>query len=315
MATGPQQTLFRGGTTAAIASFTGGANEMIFDTDLNILVAQDGATAGGFPLVGIDATQTLTNKTLTGPTFTSPALGTPASGVMTNVTGTAAGLTAGAATLAISTSALKSATTDVNVDAATAPTTGQVLTATSDSAATWQTSSAGDALTSNPLSQFAATTSSQLLGVMSDETGTGSLVFGTSPTIVTPTIASMTNANHDHTDAAGGGVLSVIPQVSVSAAKTFALSDAGKNQLHPSADTTARIWTIDANATVAFPVDTVLMFTNQDSAGVLTIAITTDTMRLAGAGTTGSRTLAANGVAFAIKLTSTEWLIDGTGLT
>lgn len=45
----------------------------------------------------------------------------------------------------------------------------------------------GDALTSNPLSQFAATTSLQLKGVMSDETGSGALVFGTSPNITTPT--------------------------------------------------------------------------------------------------------------------------------
>jgi len=35
----------------------------------------------------------------------------------------------------------------------------------------------GDALTSNPLSQFAATTSAQLRGVISDETGTGSAYF------------------------------------------------------------------------------------------------------------------------------------------
>lgn len=45
----------------------------------------------------------------------------------------------------------------------------------------------GDALTSDPLSQFAATTSLQLKGVMSDETGSGALVFGTSPNITTPT--------------------------------------------------------------------------------------------------------------------------------
>ena len=44
----------------------------------------------------------------------------------------------------------------------------------------------GDALVANPLSQFAATTSSQLAGVISDETGSGSLVFATSPTFVTP---------------------------------------------------------------------------------------------------------------------------------
>lgn len=44
----------------------------------------------------------------------------------------------------------------------------------------------GNALVTNPLSQFAATTSAQLAGVISDETGTGVLVFGTSPTITTP---------------------------------------------------------------------------------------------------------------------------------
>jgi len=53
----------------------------------------------------------------------------------------------------------------------------------------WQTLPAGggDALTTNPLSQFAATTSLQLKGVLSDETGSGALVFGTSPALVTPT--------------------------------------------------------------------------------------------------------------------------------
>jgi hypothetical protein len=50
----------------------------------------------------------------------------------------------------------------------------------------------GDALTTSPLSQFAATTSLQLLGVMSDETGTGALVFATSPTLVTPNLGTPT---------------------------------------------------------------------------------------------------------------------------
>ena len=46
---------------------------------------------------------------------------------------------------------------------------------------------AGDALVANPLSQFASTTSAQLAGVISNETGTGALVFATSPALVTPT--------------------------------------------------------------------------------------------------------------------------------
>jgi hypothetical protein len=50
----------------------------------------------------------------------------------------------------------------------------------------------GDALISNPLSQFAATTSAQLAGVISDETGSGSLVFAISPTLVTPILGVAT---------------------------------------------------------------------------------------------------------------------------
>jgi hypothetical protein len=106
-----------------------------------------------------------------------------------------------------------------------------------------------------------------------------------------------------------------IPQNSQSTAYTLVLTDAGKHILHPSADTTARTFTIPANSSVAFPVGTAVTFINQDGGGVITIAITTDTMRLAGAGTTGSRSLAANGIATAVKVTSTEWLISGTGLT
>lgn len=49
---------------------------------------------------------------------------------------------------------------------------------------------------SGNLSQFAATTSAQLAGVISDETGTGSAVFGTSPTITTPNIVGVTNAGN-----------------------------------------------------------------------------------------------------------------------
>jgi len=48
----------------------------------------------------------------------------------------------------------------------------------------------GDALVSQPLSQFAATTSAQLAGVITDETGTGALVFANSPTLITPALGT-----------------------------------------------------------------------------------------------------------------------------
>lgn len=117
----------------------------------------------------------------------------------------------------------------------------------------------------------------------------------------------------------GGGAGSTgtagIPQNSQSVAYTLVIGDANKHILHPTADATARIFTIPANSAVAFPIGTAITFVNQHGAGVITIAITTDAMYLAGVGTTGSRTLAANGIATALKITATEWIISGTGLT
>ena len=159
--------------------------------------------------------------------------------------------------------------------------------------------------------------SANLASAVTDETGSGSLVFATSPTLVTPVLGTPTSGNLSNCKVDGTNAVGFrnIPQNSQSAAYTIVLSDSGKHILHPSADTTARTFTIPANGSVAYPVGTAITFVNQNGAGVLTIAITTDTMRLAGAGTTGSRTLAANGVATAIKITSTEWIISGTGLT
>lgn len=70
----------------------------------------------------------------------------------------------------------------------TGETVGKVLQADGDNSSSWVTlTGGGNALTSNPLSQFAATTSAQLAGVLSDETGTGAAVFANSPALITPT--------------------------------------------------------------------------------------------------------------------------------
>jgi hypothetical protein len=106
-----------------------------------------------------------------------------------------------------------------------------------------------------------------------------------------------------------------IPQVSKSAAYTLVLDDSGKHIYHPSADTTARTRTIPANASVAYPIGTAITFVNDTSAWDITIAITSDTLVLAGDWSTGSRTLTANWVATAIKVTSTRWVISGVWLT
>ena len=105
-----------------------------------------------------------------------------------------------------------------------------------------------------------------------------------------------------------------IPQNSQSAAYTLVLADAGKHIFHPVGDNNARTFTIPANSSVAYPIGTAITFINMAVASV-TIAITTDTLTLSPAGTTGSRTLATNGSATCIKITSTSWLISGSGLT
>ncbi len=96
---------------------------------------------------------------------------------------------------------------------------------------------------------------------------------------------------------------------------TAVLSDAGKAIICTL--TGGHTWTIPSNASVPYPVGTVLTFINFVGSGAAnTIAITTDTLYLAGIGTTGSRTLATNVcIATAVKITSNSWMIGGTGLS
>lgn len=105
-----------------------------------------------------------------------------------------------------------------------------------------------------------------------------------------------------------------IPQNSQSAAYTTVAADAGKHIHHPSTDANARTFTIDSNANVPYPIGTAITFTNRTS-NVVTIAITSDTMYLAGTTMTGSRSLAENGMATALKVNTTTWIISGAGLS
>jgi hypothetical protein len=77
---------------------------------------------------------------------------------------------------------------------------------------------------------------------------------------------------------------------------------------------TSRTITIPANGTLALPIGTTLVFI-AGAGATMTIAITTDTLRIVGTGTAGTRTLAPHGMATAIKVASTLWYISGNGLT
>lgn len=105
-----------------------------------------------------------------------------------------------------------------------------------------------------------------------------------------------------------------INQSSQSSNYTLVLTDANKHIFHPTGAGAGDTYTIPANASVAYPLGTILTFVNEDSNAV-SIAITTDTLTLAGTTSTGTRTLAQNGIANALKITTTKWLISGVGLS
>jgi hypothetical protein len=142
------------------------------------------------------------------------------------------------------------------------------------------------------------------------------VALATSPTFVTPVLGTPTSGNLSNCTADGTNSVGYlnIPINSQSAAYTLVLADAGKSIFHPSTDANARTFTIPANSSVAYALGTAITFINMTSQ-VVSIAITTDTMYLAGTGTTGTRSLAQYGVATAIKMTSTTWIISGNGLT
>jgi hypothetical protein len=104
-----------------------------------------------------------------------------------------------------------------------------------------------------------------------------------------------------------------LPQNSQSADYAAVITDRGKHLYHPASDDNPRTFTIPANASVAFVIGTAITFINDQN--TLTIAITSDTLVWAQDGSTGSRTLAENGIATAVKVTATRWIISGVGLS
>ena len=108
-----------------------------------------------------------------------------------------------------------------------------------------------------------------------------------------------------------------IPQNAQAGNYTLVLADSGKHLYHALGDGAAT-YTIPAATSVAYPLGTAITFVNL-SATSISIAITTDTMYLSSAGTTGTRTLAQYGSATAVKVSGVSstgiWLISGSGLT
>jgi hypothetical protein len=123
----------------------------------------------------------------------------------------------------------------------------------------------------------------------------------------------LSNCTADGTDSVG---FRNIPQNVQTGSYTLVLADSGKHIYRGSGG--AATWTIPAATSVSYPIGTALTFINL-SATAVSIAITTDTMYLSSAGTTGTRTLAQYGSATAIKVSGVSssgiWVISGSGLT
>lgn len=153
------------------------------DIGLNLVPKGTGTVqAAGVPVVTTTGAQTLTNKTLTTPTLTSPTmtapvLGTPASGNLTNCTGGPTFTNAVLVTPAIGT-----------------PSAGVLTNCTGLPIATGISGLAAGVAT------FLATPSSlNLKSAVTDETGSGALVFADTPTLITPVLGNSTGSNHTTT--------------------------------------------------------------------------------------------------------------------
>jgi hypothetical protein len=130
-------------------------------------------------VVGTTNTQTLTNKTLTTPTINGPTI------TDTGQTPTIHGI-------------YLPAPHTITFEGTTANEFETILSAgepTADRTVTLPDATGTVALTNNKLDAFAATTSAELRSVISDETGTGGLVFADTPTLVTPNIGAATGTS------------------------------------------------------------------------------------------------------------------------
>jgi hypothetical protein len=165
-------------------------------TELNIL---DGATLSTTELNYVDgvtsAIQTqLNDKASSGDLTTHTGASTGVHGVTGSVVGTSD-------TQTLTNKTLTSPAVDGNgivFEGATAndfETTLTVTDPTSDKTITLPDATGTVALTNNKLDVFAATTSAELRTVISDETGTGALVFADTPTLVTPNIGAATGTS------------------------------------------------------------------------------------------------------------------------
>ena len=131
-------------------------------------------------------------------------------------------------------------------------------------------------------------------------------------TVSNATISNTTVSNASVNSANVVGYMG-IPQNSQNGNYNVVLGDAGKHIYHPIGQAAAT-YTFPANSNVSFTVGSAVTIIN-GSANNVTISLTSDTLYLSSNGATGSRTLAQWGVATAVKIENTTWVISGSNIT
>ena len=251
---------FVGGTgiTSAVAA-VGAATSVTFDID-NTVTTNTG-------------TQTLTNKTLTSPTINGATIGATGATFNGSTSGT---ITVLATAVAGSNSLTLPAATDTLVGKATTDT----LTNKSIN------------LTSNTL----VATSAQLAAAITDETGTGLVVFNNSPTLITPTLGAATATSIN-----GLSISSSTGNLTIANGKTFTAS----NTLTFTGTDTSSV-AFGAGGTVAYVADKLSAFaatTSAELAGVISDETGSGALVFASSPTLVTPTL---GAALATSVTATS---------
>lgn len=166
----------------------------------------------------------------------------------------------------------------------------------------------------NPLSQFASTTSAQLAGIISDETGSGSLVFATSPTLTTPLLGTPTSGVLTNCTGTAAGLTA--GNVTTNANLTGPITSSGNATSIASQTGTGTKFVMDTSPTLVTPVLGVatatsvnkVTITSPATSATLTIADGSSLITSGAFGITLTATSATN-----VTLPTSGTLVGGTG--